>query len=77
VPVDMGITHALIEGIGAKAGKRAPARFAGDRWLVLVCEDQLSHIEPYRQVYSQLSIGTDFKKILMVLAGGRIETLTG
>jgi hypothetical protein len=73
----LGITHALIEGIGAKAGKRAPARFAGDRWLVLVCEDRLSHIEPYRQVYSRLSIGTDFKKILMVLAGGRIETLTG
>jgi hypothetical protein len=55
----------------------APAEFAGDRWLVLAGENQLSHIEPYRHVYSQLSIPTDFKKILMVLDGSRIETLTG
>ena len=69
--------HALIEGIGAKAGKGAPARFAGDRWLVLAGEVPHSHIEPYRHAYSQLSIPTDFTKILMVLAGGQIETLAG
>jgi hypothetical protein len=73
----LDITHSLIERIGAKAGEGAPALFAGDRWLVLASEDRLSHIEPYRHVYSQLSIPTDFKKMLMVLAGGRIETLTG
>jgi len=73
----LDITHSLIERIGAKARKGAPARSAGDRWLVLAGEDRLSHIEPYRHVYSQLSIPTHFKKILMVLAGGRIETLTG
>jgi hypothetical protein len=71
------ITHSLIDRIGAKARKGAPAGTAGDRWLVLAAEDGLSHIEPYRHVYSQLSIRTDFKKILMVLASGRIETLTG
>ena len=73
----LDITHSLIECIGAKAGGGASAGFAGDRWLVLAGEDRLSHIEPYRHVYSQLSIPTDFKKILMMLAGGRIETLTG
>jgi hypothetical protein len=71
------ITHSLIEGIGAKAGKGAPVRFAGDRWLVLASQDRLAHIEPYRQVYSQLSIATDFKKVLMVRADGRIETVAG
>jgi hypothetical protein len=71
------ITLSLIERIGAKACMGAPARSAGDRWLVLAAEDGLSHIEPYRDVYSQLSIPTDFKKILMLLADGRIATLTG
>ena len=71
------ITLSLIERIGAKARKGAPARSAGDRWLVLAGDDRFSHMETYRHVYSQLSIPTDFKKILMVLADGRIETLTG
>jgi hypothetical protein len=71
------ITHSLIERIGAKARKGAPTGSADDRWPVLAGDDQSSHIEPYRHVYSQLSNPTDFKKILMVLADGRIETLTG
>ena len=71
------ITLSLIERIGAKARTGAPARSAGDRWLVLAGEVPHSHIEPYRHAYSQLSIPTDFTKILMVLADGRIETLTG
>jgi hypothetical protein len=75
--VVLDITHSLIERIGAKASKGTPARSAGDRWLVLAGEDRLSHIKPYRHACSQLSIPTDFTKILMVLAGGRIETLIG
>ena len=71
------ITLSLIERIGAKARTGAPARSADDRWLVLAGDDRFSYIEPYRHVYSQLSIPTDFKKILTVLADGRIETLTG
>jgi hypothetical protein len=67
----------LIERIGTAAGKRAPARFSGDRWLVLANEDEPSHIETYRHVYSQLSLPNDFKKILMVFAGGRVEALAG
>ena len=71
------ITLALIERIGAKARNGAPAGSAGDRWLVLAGDERFSHMETYRHVYSQLSVPTDFKKILMVLADGRIETLTG
>jgi hypothetical protein len=73
----LDVTHSMIKRIRAKAGEGAPAVFAGDRWLVLSSEDRLSHIEPYRHVYSQLSMPNDFKRILMVLAGGRIEALTG
>jgi hypothetical protein len=73
----LDITHSLIERIGAKARNGAPAGSAGDRWLVLAGEVPHSHIEPYRHAYSQLSIPTDFKKILMVLADGQIETLAG
>lgn len=73
----LDITHSLIEGIGAKASERAPAGSAGVRWLVLVGENRLSHVEPSRYVYSQLSFPTDFTKILIMLAGGRIETLAG
>ena len=73
----LDIAHSLIECIGAKAGEGGPAGFAGDRWLVLAGEDRLSHLEPYRHVYAQLSIPTDFKKIVMVFAGGRIEALAG
>jgi hypothetical protein len=71
------LTQSSLRHIAAAAGKRAPRRFTGDRWLVVVNEDGLSHIETYRHVYSQFAIPTGFKKILMVLAGGRVETLTG
>jgi hypothetical protein len=71
------LTQSLLQHIGAAAGKRSPKKFTGDRWLVVANQDGLSHIETYRHVYSQLSISTDFKKILIVLTGGRVETLTG
>lgn len=58
----LDMTQSLIEGIGAKSGKGGPARSAEDRWLVLAGEDLPSSIETYRQVYSQLSISTHFKK---------------
>jgi hypothetical protein len=70
-------THSLLECIGAEVGKRAKSGFVGDRWLVVANEDGLPHIGTYRHMYSQLSIPSDFKKILMVLPGGRVETLRG
>jgi hypothetical protein len=71
------LTQSLLRHIGAAADKPLPERFTGDRWLIFANEVGLSYIETYRQVYSQLSISTDFKKVLMVLAGGRVEALTG
>jgi hypothetical protein len=72
----LDMTHSLLERIAAETSKRAPAGFAGDRWLVVLNEGGLSDIGTYRHVYSELSIPTGFKKILMVLAGGRVENLT-
>jgi hypothetical protein len=71
------LTQLLLRHIDAAASKRALKKFTGDRWLVVANEDGLPHIETYRHVCSQLSIPTDFKKILIVLAGGRVETLAG
>jgi hypothetical protein len=73
----LSLTQLLLQHIDAAAGKPAPKTFTGDRWLVVAYEDGLSHTETYRQVYSQLSVPTDFEKILLVLAGGRVEILTG
>ena len=73
----LSLTQSLLQHIGAAADKRPPANFSGDRWLVVANEDGPSFIETYRYVYSQLAISTDFEKVLMVLAGGRVETLTG
>jgi len=70
----LDVTQCLIAGMGAKA---APAGPADERWLVLAGEERLSPIELYRLACSQLSLPAAFKKILMVLAGGRVETLTG
>ncbi len=71
------MTQSLLQHIGAAADRRAPAKSARERWLVVINESEFSHIETYRQVYAQLSIPTDFTKILMVFAGDRVKTLTG
>jgi hypothetical protein len=73
----LDLTQSLLRQIGAAADKPAPTKFTGDRWLVIADEDGLPQIETYRQVLAQLSLPTGFKKILMVLAGGRVETLSG
>jgi hypothetical protein len=71
------LTQSLLQRIGEAVVRPGSKKFTGDRWLVVTNENGLPHIEAYRHVYSQLSIPTDFKKILIVLAGGRVETLTG
>jgi len=69
--------ESLLRHIGAAAGTGMCKRFPGDRWLVLACGAGQPHLETYRHVYSQLAIPTDFKKVLLVLPGGRVETLAG
>jgi hypothetical protein len=73
----MGLTESLLRHIGAAEGKRAPKKSANDRWLVLACVAAFPHAETYRHVYSQLAIATDYRKILLVLSGGRVELLAG
>ena len=69
-------TQSLLERIHARGAKGAPLKPALDRWLVVADENGQSHVGTYRYVLPQLSIATDFKKTLVVLAGGRIELLT-
>ena len=61
--------------IAAKAKTRMPERFAGDRWLVLGNDHWIADIKTYRRAYSQLSPPHNFRKILMVFDGGRVEAL--
>jgi hypothetical protein len=68
----MDIAQSLLECIGAKAGRAVPATVAADRWLVIVDEDGLLPVETARHI-AQLSVSTDFTKILIVLADGRVH----
>lgn len=71
-------SESLLRHIGAAAGTRNPKkRFPGNRWLVLACSARQPPFDTYRQVFSQLAIPTDFKKVLLVLPGGRVEALAG
>jgi hypothetical protein len=72
----LGLTQSLIRLVGA-AAERSPKKASGERWLVIADDDGLPLIEAYRQVYAELSIVGGFKKILLVLPGGRVEHLIG
>jgi len=65
----LDLTQSLLEHVGALEKKRAP-----DRWLVIADDVGQPHVEVYRALASQLS---GFKKIVLVLEGGRVETLFG
>jgi len=70
------MTRELLELISAEAVTRA-RRLAGDRWLVVMSARGISCLEAYRYIYSQLSMTTDFKKILIVFGDERVGMLTG
>jgi hypothetical protein len=61
--------------ISAMAKRRLSKSFRGDRWLVLTSNGWVADIKTYRRMYSQLSVRSRFKKILMVFDHGRVETL--
>ena len=61
--------------IAAMAKRRMPRRFAGERWLVLDNDHWIADIKTYRRAYSLLTPRHNFKKILMVFDGGRVEAL--
>ena len=72
----LNMTGELLELISAEVGRRAP-RLAGDRWLVVISAGEISWLEAYRYIYSQLRMATEFKKVLMVFGDGRVGMLTG
>jgi len=63
----LDLTQSLLERVSALEKIRAP-----DRWLVIADDEGRPHIEVYRTLASQLS---GFKKIVLVLKDGRVETL--
>jgi hypothetical protein len=69
--------RSLDDEIAAKAKKLMPERFAGDRWLVLDNDHWIADIKTYRRAYSQISPPHNFRKILMVFDGGRVDCLGG
>ncbi len=72
----LNMTRGLLELLSAEAGRRAP-RPAGDRWLVVMSAEGIPCLEAYRDIYSQLRLATDFKKVLIVFRDGRAGALTG
>jgi hypothetical protein len=72
----LNMTRELLESISAKAGRRA-TRHGVDRWLVVISAGGISCLEAYRYIYTQLRRVTDFQKVLIVFADGRVGTLTG
>jgi hypothetical protein len=72
----LNTTSELLELISTDVGFRA-TRLAGERWLVVITERDISFVELYRCICSQLRRVTDFTKILMVFGDGRVEMLTG
>lgn len=71
------ITRALLEHVGAAGEPGKPKGRTGDRWLVLALEGDPGHASTLRQIVSRLGIPHDFEKVLVVLAGGRVEVLAG
>jgi hypothetical protein len=72
----LNMTRELLESFCAEAGRQA-TRHGADRWLVVTSARGISCLEAYRYIYAQLRIATNFKKIVIVFADGRVGTLTG
>lgn len=62
--------QALLQCVGAAEKMHVTAQ---ETWLVLVAEDD--SVEAWRIVCKQLSLTTDFVKILIVSGGGRVDVL--
>jgi hypothetical protein len=58
--------RALSNEIAAKAKRRLPRRFAGNRWLVLDSDHWIADIKTYRRACAHFPIPHTFRKILMV-----------
>jgi hypothetical protein len=65
--------RALHDEIAAKAKSK---KIAGERWLVLGSDNCIADFKTYQRAYSCLTTPHPYRKILMVYAGERVETLT-
>jgi hypothetical protein len=65
----IGLTRRFLACIGS--GRRV----AGERWLVIANQAGLLPPETYRHVCSGLALRTVYERLLVVLPGGRIESL--
>ena len=72
----LNMTRELLELASAEAGWRAP-RLGCDRWLVVISAREISCLEAYRYIFSQLRMAKEFAKILMVFGDGRVGIVTG
>lgn len=61
--------------VTAKANRHLPDGFAGHRWLVLASDHWIADIKTYRRAWSLVGPAHNFRKILMVFDGRRVETL--
>lgn len=66
---------ALIEAITAASLKRGRSKSLGERWLVIASRDEGAEIAIHRQVYSQLSIASNFTRVFVVFGDGGVESL--
>jgi hypothetical protein len=69
-------TQSLLERIDAGAEGRTAGAAGSERWLVVVGDPAPAEIAIYRRACAQLT-DTGFAKMLMVVADGCVETLTG
>jgi len=73
----LSMTRELHYVISAEADGRRATRHAGDRWLVLMSTRDISWLEAYRYIYSQMRMATEFEKIIIVFGDGRVGILSG
>ena len=59
---------------GGKAKSFASKR-PGGRWLVVTTAREISCLQAYRSIYSQLNLPAGYKKVLMMFCDGRIGVL--
>jgi len=71
----LNIADEWLDLIGDTAGPRTTAKRRG-RWLVVMSGRGMSWLAAYRCIYSQLRLPSDFKKIFLAFADGRVATLT-
>lgn len=70
------MTQELLDLISSEAGRWTMTR-VGDRWLVAICARDSSYSEVYHYIYSQLTMESVYKKILIVFGDRRVAVLAG